>query len=289
MGDERTSRVRDNKRRHRARRKEYVLDLERRLAQTREQEVQATKEVQLAAQRVARENAKLRELLRKTGFTDEAINTWVTDDQYLDGIEPSQHILRPMPSQNVENVASTGPPQSGRKAEARNVSVSCSLAPLGSVTAGETCSIQTSASGERSLKISPDPMEPSDGKSELSPSKKCVGTCIKTSSVSGSPNTTRAPCKLLTLLAENPAADITQVPLPSPLEKQLLHTRDSNVDSSDGVECSTAYKMLMQYATSEEKMDQIAVTLERGCTPSAAGGCQVKNSIVWQMLDEECV
>lgn len=46
------SRVRDNKRRHRARQKEYVLDLERRLAETREQEIQATKEVQLAAQGV---------------------------------------------------------------------------------------------------------------------------------------------------------------------------------------------------------------------------------------------
>jgi hypothetical protein len=45
--------------------------------------------------------------------------------------------------------------------------------------------------------------------------------------------------------------------------------------------------MLIQYATSEEKMDKIAVALESGCTPSATGGCKVKKSVVWKLLDEE--
>jgi hypothetical protein len=74
---EHTLRVRDNKRRHRARQKEYVLDLERRVAATREHGVQATKEVQLAAQRVTRENVKLRELLRRSGYSNCAIDAWV--------------------------------------------------------------------------------------------------------------------------------------------------------------------------------------------------------------------
>lgn len=54
-----------------------MSDLERRLAEVREQGVQATREVQLAAQLVVRENASLRELLRRTGVDDEAIDACV--------------------------------------------------------------------------------------------------------------------------------------------------------------------------------------------------------------------
>jgi len=77
---ERAIRLRENKRRHRVRRKEYVADLERKLAETREQGVQATKEVQVAAQRIAHENTRLRELLRLNGIANEAIDAWVRQD-----------------------------------------------------------------------------------------------------------------------------------------------------------------------------------------------------------------
>ena len=66
-----TSRMTENKRRYRARRKEYVSDLERRLAEAREQGVNATMEVQSAARKVVEENGRLRELLRLAGFADE--------------------------------------------------------------------------------------------------------------------------------------------------------------------------------------------------------------------------
>jgi hypothetical protein len=59
-----------------------VSDLERRLAEVGERGVQATREVQLAAQLVVRENASLRELLRRTGFDDEAIDAWVRQSDY---------------------------------------------------------------------------------------------------------------------------------------------------------------------------------------------------------------
>jgi hypothetical protein len=80
LDSERTSRLRDNKRRHRARKKEYVQDLESKLAEYREQGVLATKEVQVAAQKVIRENAKLREMLRQTGYSAEDIDNWVNQD-----------------------------------------------------------------------------------------------------------------------------------------------------------------------------------------------------------------
>ncbi|EEU33635.1 uncharacterized protein NECHADRAFT_19942, partial [Fusarium vanettenii 77-13-4] len=64
----------ENKRRYRARRKEYVSDLERRLAEAREQGVKATTEVQSAARKVVEENGQLRDLLRLAGFADEDID-----------------------------------------------------------------------------------------------------------------------------------------------------------------------------------------------------------------------
>ncbi|KAF2188550.1 hypothetical protein K469DRAFT_703135 [Zopfia rhizophila CBS 207.26] len=275
---ERASRVRDNKRRHRARQKEYVLDLERRLADAREQGIQATKEVQFAAQRVARENAKLRDLLRQTGYTDNAIDTWVGEHGCLYGEERHQLMVESMSEKNVQKVPSTPEPQTGKKLEAQNVSV----------RERELDPMKTSESGECLTKSSPRSVESHSEKSDVAPTKVCTGTCTKASSLSGYPDGTRAPCKLLTLLAKNPTADITQVPLSTQSDKQLCKTSKPEDYSSDGVECSTAYKMLMQYATSDEKMDKIAAALESGCTPSAAGGCKVKKSVVWTVLDEEC-
>jgi hypothetical protein len=95
-----------------------------------------------------------------------------------------------------------------------------------------------------------------------------------------------APCKLLTLLAENPTADITQVPALTSSERGC--GSNGTLDGLDGVECGVAYKMLMQYATSEEKMDEIAQALEEGCTLSEGGGCRVRKSVVWKVLDGAC-
>jgi len=97
-----------------------------------------------------------------------------------------------------------------------------------------------------------------------------------------------APCKLLTLLAKNPAADITQLPLSSRSEEERCNSVNNADRSVDGVECSAAYKLLIQYATSEEKMDHIAKALEEGCTPTQEGGCKVKKKVVWEVLDDVC-
>lgn len=111
-------------------------------------------------------------------------------------------------------------------------------------------------------------------------SKPCAKGCSSPASQSPQTEHMRAPCKLLTLLAENPAADITQVPLPPDSSQGRCE------DNAGGVECSKAYTMLMHYATSEEKMDSIAKALEEGCTLSNGGGCKVKNSAIWGALDK---
>jgi hypothetical protein len=73
----RTTRIRDNKRRFRLRRKEYVADLERSLRELRQQGVQATREVQLSARKVARENVLLRQLLRSHGADENVVDEWI--------------------------------------------------------------------------------------------------------------------------------------------------------------------------------------------------------------------
>ncbi|KAL7919701.1 hypothetical protein ACQKWADRAFT_187592 [Trichoderma austrokoningii] len=67
------ARIRDNQRRSRARRREYIAELEQRLRNFELEGVSASSEVQLAARRVAEENRQLRELLHKHGFQDDYI------------------------------------------------------------------------------------------------------------------------------------------------------------------------------------------------------------------------
>lgn len=80
---ERATRLRENKRNHRQRQKEYIGDLERRLQEGRKRDVQATQEVQTAAQRVVLENKALRELLHHYGIRDDAIDRWLNGQRGL--------------------------------------------------------------------------------------------------------------------------------------------------------------------------------------------------------------
>jgi septal ring factor EnvC (AmiA/AmiB activator) len=65
------ARIRDNQRRSRAQRKEYLQQLETRLRQIEQQGIDASLEIQVAARRVADENRKLRRLLVQHGVSDD--------------------------------------------------------------------------------------------------------------------------------------------------------------------------------------------------------------------------
>ncbi|KAF7924469.1 hypothetical protein BELL_0750g00050 [Botrytis elliptica] len=71
------ARIRDNQRRSRARRKEYLQELEARLRQCELQGIEASSEIQLAARRVADENKKLRSLLAQHGVGNEMVETYL--------------------------------------------------------------------------------------------------------------------------------------------------------------------------------------------------------------------
>lgn len=67
------ARIRDNQRRSRARRKEYLQELETKLRHCEQMGVEASAEIQSAARRVLEENKRLRALLRERGVSESEI------------------------------------------------------------------------------------------------------------------------------------------------------------------------------------------------------------------------
>ncbi|KAL8716848.1 MAG: hypothetical protein Q9225_005851 [Loekoesia sp. 1 TL-2023] len=88
------NRIRDNQRRSRARRKDYMEELEKRVQTFERLGVQAGVELQTAARKVARENYLLRTLLGHHGVTSTEIETYLrgTDDdpRAVSSASPSQ-------------------------------------------------------------------------------------------------------------------------------------------------------------------------------------------------------
>ncbi|KAF2772881.1 hypothetical protein EJ03DRAFT_348405 [Teratosphaeria nubilosa] len=80
------ARIRDNQRRSRARRKEYLQELETRYRQCEQTGVEASAEIQAAARKVAEENRKLRALLMRQGMKDADIDEMLGQD--LDAPQP---------------------------------------------------------------------------------------------------------------------------------------------------------------------------------------------------------
>ncbi|KAF8421028.1 hypothetical protein EV426DRAFT_225497 [Tirmania nivea] len=87
-------RLRENKRRSRARQKEYVQQLERRCREYEQAHVQATVEMQAAARKVAGENRLLRALLKKLGQNDHSIDEWLESHGEAKESRTLNHSLR---------------------------------------------------------------------------------------------------------------------------------------------------------------------------------------------------
>ncbi|KAK5691318.1 hypothetical protein LTR17_025684 [Elasticomyces elasticus] len=64
------ARIRDNQRRSRALRKEYLKELEAKVRSCKQTEAKASRELQTAARKVSVENQRLRQLLHQQGLSD---------------------------------------------------------------------------------------------------------------------------------------------------------------------------------------------------------------------------
>ena len=85
------ARIRDNQRRSRARRKEYLQELEARLRQCELQGIEASAEIQIAARRVADENKKLRGLLAQHGIGDDSVEAYLQSSPTTESVIPGQY------------------------------------------------------------------------------------------------------------------------------------------------------------------------------------------------------
>jgi hypothetical protein len=84
------ARIRDNQRRSRARRKEYLQELEAKIRNCEQMGVTASTEIQSAARKVLDENRKLRALLRERGVPETEIMAITgASDQTFDGPAPA--------------------------------------------------------------------------------------------------------------------------------------------------------------------------------------------------------
>ncbi|KAF8474015.1 hypothetical protein BDZ91DRAFT_345507 [Kalaharituber pfeilii] len=102
-------RLRENKRRSRARQKEYVQQLERRCREYEQAHVQATVEMQAAARKVASENRLLRALLKKMGADDHLINSWLEGHTASELESHTANLPLRRRSRSTSTVTSNGP------------------------------------------------------------------------------------------------------------------------------------------------------------------------------------
>lgn len=284
-----TSRLTENKRRYRARQKEYVADLERRLVEAREQGINATKQVQLAARKVVAENGRLRELLRLAGFADEDIEGWAKHERGGNQADGTDCARKREIEQKARLCAMFSAGHKGLAMEREKMGASQRnnrKREIG-VAVHTPESINTRSSTTEPV-VAPRSHTSPDSDAEMatcpSPAKSEDPAATQAETCASRGGGVVEPCRLLSLLAQNPAADITQIAVQPSSVNPLQRT----VHTEGDVECGKAYEMLMRYATSEEKMDYVARALETGCTSTGQGACAVKKKVVWEALDGMC-
>ncbi|EGX89717.1 hypothetical protein CCM_07969 [Cordyceps militaris CM01] len=107
-------RIRENQRRSRARRKDFVDSMQRRLDEYEKQGVEATLQMQQAARTVAIENSRLRLLLARRGVTDREVDKFLAmfetgiarDDEILHNGSGLQALPPPAPAAYAPSTAS---------------------------------------------------------------------------------------------------------------------------------------------------------------------------------------
>lgn len=102
--------IRDNQRRSRARRKEYLQELEARLRQCELQGIEASAEIQHAARRVADENRKLRGLLAQHGIGDDNIDAYLQSSPTNESVMQGQYGSTSAAVQVLEQLLQTRKP-----------------------------------------------------------------------------------------------------------------------------------------------------------------------------------
>jgi hypothetical protein len=180
------------------------LDLERTVALAQEQGIQATIHMQLAAQRVAHENAKLRSLLEEVGVCDKTIEAWLSKNASSNDSDHCRPLLKAQVGKTAQELIPAHHPNAEEpRKKSSNVDRASSL--LGPCTGGQDLYPQ----GPSSI-----PAESSTSNGEASPKQICASSCKENSSVFQIRKPATAPCRLLTSLGDNATVDTMQFPPP---------------------------------------------------------------------------
>jgi hypothetical protein len=230
--------------------------------------------MQLTAQRVAQENLGLRALLKELAVSDLIVEAWLSKDISGD----KNHGLSAPLQLRARQLVLTSKQEVDRSEQENPSDYHVAEALLGTA-------LSTGRPDSHTREPSSSTVESSTSNEETH-TKTCATSCKEQIPHPRIQTTVSAPCRQLISSATNACAGTKQT-----RSSSHLGTRTdvgTELDDSDGVECSTAYRTLMQYATSQDKMNRITAALDYGCTPSGTGGCKVKSSVMWEVLDEEC-
>ena len=259
-------RIRNNQRRSRARRKEYVEDLEQRLRQFERHGVEATTEVQTAARKVARENVLLRALLVTKGVSNNEI------DEYLRA-KPYNPDIIPAPAKA---------PISGSETDTGPV---IPLAPIQGPLIRAPCSPGNNCYNQKN-NLSPELIKLNDNHKQVLPQVAMIkppdSTCCSPSAKISSPTDPQMGRIALAQPVQN-IEKAFEPCAPGAINKPLITetTNSQNLNLMDDEStCEAAANII---ASMRGHGDTEKVLAELGCTSNRS--CAVKNMTIFELTD----
>lgn len=288
---ERLARVRENQRKSRARKQEYVRELEQRLATFKNEVQQKDIQHRLASQKLEAENRHLRTLLGSLGISAELVQQYL---QLADqGTQVNRKVAIPAMQRPAEPPVlspSTSSETNPRSSSARaSASSECSTTTDGSTPR---------ESGGTPTRYTPVTYAPTDSALIASTRNTCAPTACAPSKCA--PNG----CTPMKVESEEPQ-QLQQPPpqqfsQPSQPTTQPKRENPSLCDCSPGDEmaegdgdllnttlCGMAEELINQYNTSGIDIEEIRKRLWAGFKAGTRGdGCRVENQVLFQVLDE---
>lgn len=269
-------RIRDNQRRSRARRKEHVVDLERRLAEChttcREAELQRE-----AFRELQHENCRLRELLAQAGFTSAAVDAYVTNaTRSSKGLASGARVLKP-------KFASPQPPFWTLCAAAPDTPTTSTASPgcsSGGCQSGVAQSTSTRGPSRLGNQIAPfqslTGVDIGSGDDEIDSASDAEHDSASTRSFLAADDNER-PSRGDDDESKSFVCDTFHVPATGAL---LQYPEDTSL-------CSVANDILNRFGVNGREMDEIKARLSAGfCRPAMPGqGCRVSNQLLLEVLN----
>ncbi|CAG8888167.1 unnamed protein product [Penicillium egyptiacum] len=271
---ERLARVRENQRKSRARKQEYVNELEQRLAVYKEQAHQKDIEHRLATQKVEAENRHLKALLASLGVSGASVQ------QYLQEADTGANINRKVAIPAIQRVGGDNPLSLARR-DTRRSNLSMAV-PRVYKEEPETTEIPAAVSSACASTAVQPTDQPEAARSACGPTM--VQQTDQPEAVGGACGST------VVQQTDEPPQQAPQEEDPALCgcrsDRQNRETV-SDEDVLNSTLCAIAEEMINQYNTKGVDVDEIRRRIWSGFRAGANGtGCRVQNHILFQVLDD---